>query len=49
MGDGRYALLAVVEIASAEGGEVRLGEEGPTLRLEPPPYGFAADQESNSA
>lgn len=48
MGDGRYALLAVVEIASAEGGEVRLGEEGPTLRLEPPPYGFDADQESNS-
>jgi len=39
-GDGRYALLAVVEIEAAEGGEVRLGKEGPLLRLAPPPYGF---------
>jgi folate-binding protein YgfZ len=45
IGNGRYALLAVVEIASAEGGEVRLGDDGPALSLEPPPYGFAADQE----
>lgn len=39
-GRGRYELLAVVEIEAAEGGEVRLGEQGPLLRLSPPPYGF---------
>lgn len=39
-GPGRYELLAVVEIEVAEGGEVRLGEQGPILRLRPPPYGF---------
>lgn len=39
-GAGRYELLAVVEIEAAEGGEVRLGEQGPLLRLQPPPYGF---------
>jgi len=37
---GRYELLAVVEIDAAEGGEVRLGEQGPLLRLCPPPYGL---------
>lgn len=40
-GAGRYELLVVVEIGAAEGGEVRLGEHGPVLRLRPPPYGFA--------
>lgn len=40
---GRYALLAVAEIAMAEGGELRLGEDGPVLALEPPPYGFPAE------
>ena len=40
-GAGRYELLAVVEIEAA-GGEVRLGAQGPRLRLSPPPYGFSA-------
>jgi len=40
-GAGRYELLAVVEIGAAEGGEVHLGEHGPVLRLQPPPYGFS--------
>ena len=39
-GPGRFELLAVVEIDAAEGGEVRLAEQGPLLRLRPPPYGF---------
>ncbi|MGE5154207.1 MAG: YgfZ/GcvT domain-containing protein [Bdellovibrio bacteriovorus] len=39
-GPGRCELLAVVEIEAAEGGEVRLGGQGPLLRLRPPPYGF---------
>jgi tRNA-modifying protein YgfZ len=39
-GPGRFELLAVVEIEAAEGGEVRLGEGGPRLRLRPPRYGF---------
>ncbi|ESQ16145.1 MAG: hypothetical protein N838_06675 [Thiohalocapsa sp. PB-PSB1] len=40
---GRYALLVVVEIRSAEGGEVRLASadgDGPLLSLQEPPYGF---------
>jgi len=42
--DGGYDLLAVVEIVSAETGDVRLGApDGPPLRLQPPPYGFADD------
>ncbi|EXJ14487.1 CAF17-like 4Fe-4S cluster assembly/insertion protein YgfZ [Imhoffiella purpurea] len=41
LSEGRFAILAVAEIAAAEGGAVRLGEEGPTLDLQPPPYGFA--------
>ena len=36
-GDGRYELLAVVEIEAAEGGEVRLGAEGPRLTSRPRP------------
>lgn len=44
---GRYALLIVTEIAAAETGDVRLGEDGPTLvNLQAPPYGFP---ESGSA
>ncbi|MCG6984003.1 MAG: folate-binding protein [Thiocapsa sp.] len=43
--DGRYELLAVVEINAAESGEVRLGEGGPLLRLKDPPYGFPAQAE----
>ncbi|AFL72814.1 YgfZ/GcvT domain-containing protein [Thiocystis violascens] len=37
---GRHALLAVVEVSAAEGGEVRLGDQGPVLSLQAPPYGF---------
>ena len=39
-GPGRFAVLAVVETAAAEGTEVRLGDGGGLLRLEAPPYGF---------
>lgn len=42
IGSGRYALLAVVEIDAAQSGEVHLGEGGPILRFQPPPYGFPA-------
>ncbi len=48
LGTGRYALLAVVEIKAAESGEVRLSEGGPLLRLETPPYGFPAEEETSS-
>ncbi|WP_367268123.1 folate-binding protein YgfZ, partial [uncultured Thiodictyon sp.] len=41
-GEGRYELLAVVEIAAAETGEVRLGADGPQLKLQAPPDGFLA-------
>ncbi len=39
-GPGRFAVLAVVETAAADGDGVRLGDGGSPLRLEPPPYGF---------
>jgi hypothetical protein len=39
---GRVELLVVAEISAAEGGEVRLGEDGPVLTLKTPPYGFPA-------
>lgn len=42
LGNGRYALLAVVEIAAADSGTVRLGESGAQLQLTAPPYGFSA-------
>jgi folate-binding protein YgfZ len=41
-GEGRYELLAVVEIEAAEAGEVRLWPGGPRLSLKVPPYGFPA-------
>ncbi len=41
-GEGRYAVLAVVEIEAAQRGEVRLGSTGPLLHLQLPPYGFPA-------
>ena len=41
-GAGHYELLAVVEIEAAEGGEVRLGADGPRLNLKAPPYGLPA-------
>lgn len=40
-GPDRYALLAVVEVESAEQDHVQLGTEGPHLTLQPPPYGFS--------
>lgn len=43
IGPGRYALLAVVEIAAAEAGDVRLGPDGPPVTLTAPPYGFPAE------
>ncbi|MGB5736431.1 MAG: folate-binding protein YgfZ [Thiohalocapsa sp.] len=42
----RYALLVVVEISAAEGGEIRLASqdgEGPLLSIKAPPYGFTAE------
>lgn len=47
--EGRYALLAVTEIAAADAHDVRLGEQGPRLELSDPPYGFQlpeAEQEN---
>jgi folate-binding protein YgfZ len=41
-GEGRYELLAVVEVAAAEAGEVRLGAGGPLLSFKAPPYGLPA-------
>jgi len=43
LSEGRFALLAVAEIAAAEDGEIRLGHDGPTLQLQPPPYGFPSE------
>jgi folate-binding protein YgfZ len=40
VGEGRYELLAVVEIAAADQGDVHLGEDGPTLHFLDLPYGF---------
>lgn len=40
LGQHRYALLVVAERDAATAGEVRLGEPGPRVRLEAPPYGF---------
>jgi folate-binding protein YgfZ len=41
---GGVEVLAVVEVAAAEGGEVRLGgPAGPVLAFAPLPYAFAAD------
>jgi folate-binding protein YgfZ len=39
-GDGRYELLAVVEVGAAEAGAVRLGADGPLLTFKAPPYGL---------
>ena len=40
VGNGRYEMLAVIEIEAAENGQVRLGANGPILSVEAPPYGF---------
>jgi folate-binding protein YgfZ len=42
-GPGEWEMLVVAEIAAAEDGELRLGEDGPALKINPPPYGFAAE------
>ncbi len=47
LSEGCYALLAVAEISAAEDGEVRLGEQGPTLSLTAPPYGFPVEAEQS--
>lgn len=43
VGNGRYEMLAVIEIEAAENGQVWLGADGPVLSVKAPPYGF--DQE----
>ncbi len=43
LGDGRYEVSLVVEIAAFEDGRVALAESGPLLKLREPPYGFPAD------
>jgi hypothetical protein len=43
VGEGRYELLAVAEIAAAQSGDLRLGGGGPGLTLRDPPYGFAKE------
>ncbi len=48
-GEGRYELLAVVEIEAAEGCEVRLAEGGPVLRFLPLPYPFPAEEVPSQA
>ena len=42
LGDGRYEVSLVVEIAAFEDGRVALAESGPLLKLREPPYGFPA-------
>ena len=39
-----YDLLAVIEIASAEAGDVLLGEDGPPLEIRDLPYEFASEK-----
>ena len=41
--DDHYEMLAVVEIAAAEGSDVLLGENGPAVRIKKPPYSFSAE------
>ena len=43
-GDGHCELLAVVEIAAVDEGDVRLGEGGPKLEFRDLPYGFTESQ-----
>jgi tRNA-modifying protein YgfZ len=38
--DNGYDLLAVIEVASAQNGEVLLGESGPALQIQTLPYAF---------
>lgn len=42
LGDGRYEVSLVVEIAAFEDGRVALAESGPLLKLREPPYGLPA-------
>ncbi len=47
-GDGGHELLAVMEIAAAETGNVRLGENGPQLHLQDLPYPFPEPKEAST-
>lgn len=40
---GHWEMLVVAEINVAEHGELRLGEDGPVLKVSTPPYGFPAE------
>lgn len=40
---GHWEMLVVAEISAAENGELRLGDDGPLIKLSPPPYGFPAE------
>lgn len=42
LGEGRFEVTLVVEIAAYEDGRVSLGEQGPLLKLREPPYGLPA-------
>ncbi|MGQ9831206.1 MAG: CAF17-like 4Fe-4S cluster assembly/insertion protein YgfZ [Thermochromatium sp.] len=43
IGDRHHALLVVAEIAAIDSGcDIRLGVDGPVLRVSNPPYGFSA-------
>lgn len=45
VGAARFEMLAVVEIAATESGDVRLGNaDGPRLSFQPPPYGFPPEE-----
>jgi folate-binding protein YgfZ len=47
--DGDYALLAVMDVATVEGGDVHIGNEnGPVLTLEELPYSFEEEEQSGS-
>jgi folate-binding protein YgfZ len=41
--EGRWELLAVLELAAADSGEVRIGADGPLLSLKEPPYGLPSE------
>jgi folate-binding Fe-S cluster repair protein YgfZ len=42
LGQGRWALSLVAEIAAVADGRLSLGEDGPLIQVSEPPYGFPA-------
>jgi folate-binding protein YgfZ len=42
-GPDTWQMLVVAEISAAEANDLHLGDDGPRLRLQPPPYGFPAE------